>query len=302
MTPKPEFYPNEQPEHPLTLKSMMGAKEGNFGSLFCAGCGYGIIGQLFTKVFDKEALDPLAYPLVLGIGCYTQMVTILHHGIQKIVALHGRAPAIATGLKLANPSLKPIVMTGDGDCLGIGTNHFVHLCRRNLDCLVILFNNGIYGMTGGQVAPTTPKGYKTGTTMGPAFENTIDGVQLALAAGASHVARITIAHPRTFMKYLKTGLKHEGTSVIEVITPCVTYFGKKNVDNGGNSLASGGAMLQWIRHSTTWRNQAALLDDDELAGKYVIGEFKLDGGKLEYSEQYDQIRKRAMKSGDDGTV
>ena len=295
MTPLPTTYPNEQPEHPYVLTTMAGKLFGNFASHFCAGCGYGVIVHLFTKVFEDLKLNPLKHPLVIGIGCYTQMLPTVHGATQKVVTLHGRAPALLTGMKLANPSLKPILMTGDGDCLGIGGNHFIHLCKRNVDCTLLLFNNAIYGMTGGQVAPTTPPGYRTSTTLGSVFERPMDGVKLALAAGASHVARITVAHPRTFMKYLKKGLMHRGTSVIEVITPCVTYFGRKNADDLGCKLNSGGKMLEWIGDNVVWKNQAEIMSRENLRGKWVIGEFRYDPDVPEYASEYEKVKARAME-------
>jgi 2-oxoglutarate ferredoxin oxidoreductase subunit beta len=295
-------YPTEKPDHPYVQYSFGGNLYGSYNSLFCAGCGYGIIGHIFTRVFEDEKLDHKLYPLIIGIGCYTQIVTLAHHKAQKITTLHGRAPAVATGVKMANPILKPIVFTGDGDCLGIGGNHFIHICRRNVDCTILIFNNSIYGMTGGQSAPTTLYGAKSTTTPYKVFEERSDAVKLALAAGATYVARTTVAHPRTLMKYFKKALRHKGTSVIEVITPCLTYFGSKNLDNlgaedldiPGNKMDTGGKMIDWIKRNTIRKNQAKFMDEDELFNRYVIGEFRYDTSKPEYSEIYSKIQKAAM--------
>ncbi|MHA1679609.1 MAG: thiamine pyrophosphate-dependent enzyme [Promethearchaeota archaeon] len=297
MTPMPTTYPRDPdiPPHPLELKSYGGRLLNSFASYFCAGCGYGIVGQMFDKVFGEEGLDPYKYPLVIGIGCYTQIITIIGEKVQKMNALHGRAPAFATGVKMANPELKPVIFSGDGDALGIGGNHFLHLCRRNLDATLLVFNNSIYGMTGGQVAPTTPAGYRSSTTYGRSFEKNLDAVKLAIAAGATHVARVTVAHPRTFMKYLKKALYHKGTSVIEVITPCVTYFGRKNQDFQGRRMDTGGKMLEWIKARTVWRNQARLMNDAELEGKWVLGEFKYDTSRPEFCEEYQKLINKAME-------
>lgn len=298
-------YPTEKPDHPYVQFSMGGFLYGKYNSLFCAGCGYGIIGHLFTRVFEDEKLDPKLFPLIIGIGCYTQLVTMVHHTSHKIFALHGRGPAIATGMKMANPKLKPIIFTGDGDCLGIGGNHFIHICRRNLDCLILIFNNSIYGMTGGQGAPTTLYGAKSTTTPYKMFENRSDSMKLALAAGATYIARTTVAHPRTLMKYFKKALKHKGTSVIEVITPCLTYFGSKNLDSlgaenlgvQGNKMDTGGKMIDWIKRNTVRKNKAVFMDEAELFNRYIIGEFRYESEKPEYSEEYAKIQKNAI--GDD---
>ncbi|TFG03361.1 MAG: 2-oxoacid:ferredoxin oxidoreductase subunit beta [Promethearchaeota archaeon] len=297
------MLPNEKPEHPYVPFSYAGSMFGNFATRFCSGCGYGIIGQLFTKIFEDEKLDPHLYPTIIGIGCYSQLLLIVHTQSQKILALHGRAPALATGIKMANPNMKPIIFSGDGDCLGIGGNHFIHLCRRNLDCVIFIFNNSIYAMTGGQGAPTTLFGAQSTTTPYKMFENRSDGVKLALAAGATYVARTTVAHPRTFMKYFKKGLQHKGTSVIEVITPCVTYFGRKNLNSlgventeiEGEKMDTGQKMIDWIKQNTIRRNQANLMTEDQLLNKYVIGEFRYQTDKPEYSDEYIKIQKFAME-------
>jgi 2-oxoglutarate ferredoxin oxidoreductase subunit beta len=294
MTPQIVTFPNEKPEHPFTGRTMGGVMVDNFWSNFCGGCGYGIIFHLFDKVFIEEKLDPFKFPVVIGIGCYTQGNTLVPNISQRLTTLHGRAPAVATGIKLTNPAMKPIILTGDGDCLDIGGNHFIHLCRRNLDCVVLLFNNSIYGMTGGQAAPTTPAGSSTMTTLGKVFENRMDSMKLAIAAGATYVARTTVGHPRTFMKYLKKAIKHVGTSVIEVVTPCVTYFGRKNVNDEGDRMDSGGALLDWIKVHSVWNNQAKLMNENELADKYILGEFR-EETRPEYAAEYEKVKRKAME-------
>ncbi|MFX1392144.1 MAG: thiamine pyrophosphate-dependent enzyme [Promethearchaeota archaeon] len=297
------MYPSEKPEHPYLTKSYAGRFLSNYSSMFCEGCGYGIIAQIYTRIFEDQNLEPHLYPLVIGLGCYTQIDLLVHANSQKIVTLHGRAPAVATGMKMANPKMKPIIFSGDGDCLSIGGNHFIHLCRRNLDCIIFIFNNSIYGMTGGQAAPTTPYGAKSSTTPYKMFENRIDSVKIAMAAGATYVARTTVAHPRTFMKYFKKALKHKGTSVIEIITPCVTYFGRKNVDSlgsefmekKGEKMDSGGKMIDWIKKVTVRINQAKFMSEKELSTKYIIGEFRYEPNKPEYFEEYKKIQQIAMK-------
>jgi len=303
MSGLPPMYPSEQPEHPYLSISMPGKYFGSYFSLFCAGCGYGIIGHLFNRVFEDEKLDPKLYPIVIGIGCYGQILLTLHYATQRILTLHGRAPALATGMKMANPKMKPIIFSGDGDCLGIGGNHFMHVCRRNLDCVILIFNNSIYAMTGGQGAPTTLFGAMSTTTPYKMFENRTDGVELALTAGASYIARTTVAHPRTLMKYFRKALKHKGTSVIEIITPCVTYFGRKNLDSlgaenlgiKGKKMDNTGIMIDWIKRNSLRINQAKFMTEEELLNKYIIGEFRFNPGKPEYSEEYDKIKKIAME-------
>ena len=135
------------------------------------------------------------------------------------------------------------------------------------------------------------------------FENRSDGVKLALAAGATYVARTTVAHPRTFMKYFKKALRHKGTSVIEVITPCVTYFGRKNLSSlgaedigeKGVKMDRAGIMMDWIKRNSVRINQAKFMTEKELFNKYVIGEFRYEPDKPEYSEEYRKIQEIAMR-------
>ena len=297
------MLPNEKPEHPYLEASYSGDLLGNFATRFCSGCGYGIIGMLYTRVCEDLKLDMRKYPLIIGIGCYAQIPLIVHKDAQKFITLHGRAPAVATGMKMANPELKPIIFSGDGDSMGIGGNHFIHMCRRNLDVVELVFNNSIYGMTGGQGAPTTLFGAKSTTTPYSMFENRADSMKIALAAGATYIARTTVAHPRTFMKYFKKAINHKGTSVVEIITPCVTYFGRKNLDNlgtpgeEGEKMDTGGKMIDWIRKNTVRINQAKFMDEEELFNKYVIGEFRYDDTQPEYSEEYAKIQNLAMGKG-----
>ena len=201
---------------------------------------------------------------------------------------------------MANPEMKPIIFSGDGDSMGIGGNHFMHMCRRNLNMIELVFNNSIYAMTGGQGAPTTLYGAKSTTTPYSMFENRADAVEIALAAGATYIARTTVAHPRTVMKYFRKALKHKGTSVIEVITPCVTYFGRKNVDSlgaedlSGRKMDTGGKMIDWIKEITVRKNQAKFMTEEELVNKHVLGEFRYQPNKPEYSASYQKIKDIAM--------
>ena len=156
-------------------------------------------------------------------------------------------------------------------------------------------------MTGGQGAPTTLFGANSTTTPYKMFENRSDGVELALAAGASYIARTTVAHPRTFMKYFRKALKHKGTSVIELITPCVTYFGRKNLNNlgaenlgeKGEKMDTAGKMIDWIKGNSIRINQAKFMSEEELFNKYIIGEFKYEPDQPEFSEEYAKIQKIA---------
>lgn len=196
--------------------------------------------------------------------------------------LHGRTLPFATGLKLARPEVKPIIFSGDGDCLAIGMCHFMHAARRNVDMLVILLNNEVYGMTGGQVAPTTAPGVRTTTPQGM-HEPSFDAVKLAIAAGATYVARWTIAQPFQLMKSIERALDHKGFALIEVISICPTYRGRLN------NIPSPVEMLRWLKSNTITLKEAQGKSEEELRGKYVVGEFLERKDVPELSETYQHL-------------
>ncbi len=254
----------EKPEHPYADMTTTGRMAGFPLHLLCRGCGYGSIGQAICRIFKDEKLDPVKYPLIVGVGCYSQLPLILP-GTSYMV-LHGRGPAVATGLQLTNPELKPISIQGDGDSVSIGTNHLIHAARRNIDMVVIMLNNKIYGMTGGQVAPTTPTGMYSTTSPYGYEEPAIDAAELVRAAGATYIARWTTAHMREFMKSIKTALNHKGFSFIEIHSQCVTYFGRKN------KMAAPVEIFKWIRDRAVKIEKAKNMNPEELKDKFIIGE------------------------------
>ncbi len=197
----------------------------------CPGCGHGIaLRSLLWAVHDLGiSKDRLA--IVSGIGCSGR--TAAYIDANTYHTTHGRPLAFASGLKLARPDLEVIVITGDGDCLAIGGNHLIHACRRNLNITCVMLNNEVYGMTGGQVSPTTgPERYTTTTPLGnhePAF----DACRLAEAAGASFVGREITMHVPPLRDRFKEAIAHTGFSFIEVLSDCTEIFGRKN--NMGNS-------------------------------------------------------------------
>jgi 2-oxoglutarate ferredoxin oxidoreductase subunit beta len=162
-------------------------REWNFPHIWCAGCGDGIILKALIRSMDKLGLSRDESVMVSGIGCSSR--TPGYIDINTLHTTHGRALAFATGVKVANPDLKVIVVTGDGDATAIGGNHFIHAARRNIDITVLLYNNYIYGMTGGQCSPTTPRGAKASTAQHGNLEPPFNISGLAIAAGASFVAR-----------------------------------------------------------------------------------------------------------------
>ena len=182
--------------------------------------------------------------------------------------MHGRAIAYATGVKLTNPELKVVVVSGDGDIAAIGGNHLIHAARRNITMTVICANNSIYGMTGGQVSPTTPQYAKTATTVLGNPEPAFDLCKVVAACGASYVARYTPYHIRPLTNSIKKALSTPGFSFIDIISPCPTQFGRRN------QMASLYDMLMSLKTNSINYAQAKNMSEAELKNKIIIGEFQ----------------------------
>ncbi|MBD3405451.1 MAG: 2-oxoacid:ferredoxin oxidoreductase subunit beta [Candidatus Lokiarchaeota archaeon] len=196
-------------------------------SPFCPGCGNGIVANSFLKaVADLGHTDLQKFSFVSGIGCGA-WITSPHFKADTLHTTHGRAVAYATGLKAANPKLEVVVISGDGDLAAIGGNHLIHAARRNMDLTVICANNWIYGMTGGQVGPTTFTGDRTTTSPFGNPERPFDLARLVAAAGANYVARWTTAHPIPASRAIRTALQRRGFSFIEMLSQCPTAYGRR---------------------------------------------------------------------------
>ncbi len=192
---------------------------------WCLGCGnYGIWNSL-KKTFVNLNLKPHEILIVYGIGCSGNGANFIK--TYAFHALHGRALPVATGVKLSNHKLNVIIMGGDGDGVGIGGNHFIHTCRRNINMTYLLHNNKIYGLTTGQTAPTSDRGFKTKSTPLGVLEKPVNPVLMALAAGATFVARGFSGDTRHLREIIKRAIKHRGFSFIDILQPCVT-FNKQN--------------------------------------------------------------------------
>ena len=251
-----------------------------FPSVWCAGCGNGIVMGALVRAIDAMGLSRDEVALVSGIGCTSRLPVYLD--FNALHTTHGRALAFATGVKFAKPNMKVIVITGDGDALAIGGNHFIHACRRNLDITAILINNYIYGMTGGQGSPTTPSmAYSTTTPYGN-VEKHFDPCELARAAGASFVARATAYHVPQMEKQIRLAVEHRGFSLVEVMSNCHTYYGRLN------RLGDAVSMLQMFKEKTVAVTKAATMTPEELKGKWVIGTLHEDN-KTEFCDEYQKV-------------
>ncbi len=194
--------------------------------IWCPGCGIGTVVNSFAEAVKKSNVDMDKLAVVSGIGCSGRVAGYVK--LDSIHCTHGRAIPVATGLKLANPDLKVVVVSGDGDIFGIGGNHFIHAARRNMDMMVICINNFTYGMTGGQLTPTTPLSANASTTPYGNYEYPFSLPFLADSCGATYVARWTSLHARNITKSIREAMAHKGFSFIEVIAPCTTLYQRRN--------------------------------------------------------------------------
>lgn len=255
--------------------------------IFCAGCGNGIVLNTFFKGMEMAGVDFDSIAMVSGIGCSSRIPGYVK--CDSLHTTHGRPIAFATGLKLANPSLNVVVFTGDGDAAAIGGNHLIHGARKNIDLTVICINNSIYGMTGGQISPTSPEGSFGTTAPYGALEDPFDLSELVKAAGASYVARWTAAHPLQLANSIKKGLKNRGFSFIEAVSQCPTYFGRKN------RMRSPVEMMKFMKENSINRRKALKMDPEEVEGKLIIGEFA-DAPRPELCDRiYEMVEEKSGK-------
>jgi len=257
----------------------------------CPGCGNGILAQAVLRAIDEEKLSMDDFVFVSGIGCAAWIPSPFFHA-DTLHTTHGRPIAFATGVKLAAPDRRVMVISGDGDLLAIGGNHFIHAARRNIDMVVSCVNNGIYGMTGGQVAPTTPAGLKTMTSPYGNIENSFDICALAAASGATFVARWTVYHAKQITRTVRKALSHTGFSLIEIVSHCPVQFGRKT------GMGSSTEMFDWLKSCSIRREKADSLPEEEREGKIVVGEF-LDVAKPVLDEEIARQR-RTFNSGEQG--
>ena len=256
--------------------------------IWCPGCGHGILLASILRAIDKLQLEQKKTIIVSGIGCSSRASGYMN--FNTVHTAHGRALPFATGIKLAHPELNVLVITGDGDATAIGGNHFIHASRRNIDLTTIIFNNSIYGMTGGQSSPLSPHGAMATTAPYGHIERPFDIAALAIAAGATYVARGTVYHAMQFTDIVAKGIQNKGFSVIDAITQCPTSFGRKN------KMGGAAQMMQWQKDNAVMIGAAAKMKPEELAGKFVIGELHKSEAP-EYTAEYEKVLAKAQGKG-----
>jgi 2-oxoglutarate ferredoxin oxidoreductase subunit beta len=248
--------------------------------ILCPGCGHGIVMGAVTRAIEKAGLDQDKTVVVSGIGCSSRLPGYMD--FDTLHTTHGRALAFATGVKFAKPELNVIVVTGDGDALAIGGNHFIHSCRRNIDITTVVLNNRVYGMTSGQFSPMTPQGHYATTAPYGNVDRDFDVCELAKAAGATYVARGTAYHTAQLTDVVTKALLNPGFSVVEAISQCPTYYGRRN------KLGTAVDMLNEQKSAAVTAAAAAKLSPEQMQGKYIIGELHKTEAP-EYTARYRAI-------------
>jgi 2-oxoglutarate ferredoxin oxidoreductase subunit beta len=255
-----------------------------FPHVWCPGCGNGIVLGALIRAVERLGLEKNDVVFASGIGCSGRMPTYVDFNTMHTT--HGRALTFATGIKLAKPSLNVIVVMGDGDATAIGGNHFIHAARRNLDLTAIIINNQIYGMTGGQASPTTPYGANSTTSSFSNIEHAFSIAELAVAAGASFVARGTVYHAVQLDKLIEKGIRNNGFSVVEIMSNCHVQFGRRN------KMGDPVTMLNWYKENAVSSENGSSIPPDSLEDKFTIG-ILADIDKPDYIAEYQKIRLKA---------
>jgi 2-oxoglutarate ferredoxin oxidoreductase subunit beta len=258
--------------------------------IWCPGCGNGIVLNCFAHALDELKFDLDKLVVVSGIGCIGR--TAGYVNADSFHTTHGRALAFASGVKLANPELEVVVISGDGDLFAIGGNHFIHAARRNMGIKVLCANNLNYGMTGGQQGPTTPLESFTTTSPYGSIENPFNLVHLAAASGSTYVARWTTLHVRRLTQSIKKMLQKKGFSFVEVLAQCPEIYGRYN------KMRSGLEMMSWFKRASVVENFTDPSKAEISVDKIPVGEF-VDVEKLSYEkmlhEKISKINERAME-------
>lgn len=256
-------------------------RPGRLPHIWCPGCGNGVVTGSVVKAIAKLDLSKDDVAVISGIGCSSRASGYLD--FNTVHSAHGRAIPVATGVKLAEPKLNVIVLTGDGDATAIGGNHFIHACRRNIDLTVVVYNNSIYGMTGGQYSPMTPYHSKATTAPYGMIEPNFNLAELAKAAGATFVARCTTFHAQMLSDLIVKGIQHKGFSLIEAVSACPISFGRQN------KMGGPAEMMMWQRDHAVPVAAWDKLPEEKREGKFPIGVLYQVEGRKEYTEAYDEL-------------
>ena len=278
LIPQSDWFERSETLHKLR-------KNKKFPTIWCAGCGIGVVMGALIRAIDHLGLDNDKVALVSGIGCTARMPVYMD--FNTLHTTHGRALAFATGLKIARPDMTVIAIMGDGDALAIGGNHFIHAARRNLGITALVVNNSIYGMTGGQYSPTTPLGRKATTAPYGNVEQPFPVCELATAAGATYVARSTVYHALELDKFLAEAIAKDGFSMVEAVSYCHTTYGRLN------KLGTAADMMRSLKDDSISKAAFDKLTPEEQAAntKIVRGNF-VNIERPQYTVLYEHLIER----------
>ena len=262
-------------------------KNKKFPTIWCSGCGIGVVMGALIRAIDHLGLKNDDVALVAGIGCSARMPIYMDYN--TLHTTHGRALAFATGLKIARPDMKVIAIMGDGDALAIGGNHFIHAARRNMGITAIVINNSIYGMTGGQYSPTTPLNGRATTAPYGNIEPPFPICDLAVAAGASYVARSTVYHALELDKFISEAISKDGFSVVEAVSYCHTTYGRIN------KLGTAADMMRALKDTSISQTAYGNLSPEEKTNntKIVRGNF-VNIDRPQYTNSYSSLITRVQ--------
>lgn len=256
--------------------------------MWCPGCGDGIIVRALAEALSELELPPQKVVIATGIGCWGKaddyFTTHAFHGT------HGRALPYATGIKVGNPDLNVIVLMGDGDAVTIGGNHFIHAARRNIDLTAIVANNFNYGMTGGQYSATSPLAARTATSPRGVPEPGFDICALAQTSGANFVARTSAYHVLQIKKYIKQAIQKKGFSLVEVMSPCPTHFGRRNFSEGPR------AMMKYLKEKAVSISRYNSMTPEERSGHFPTGGF-VDHDRQDFLTVYWDLNSQQATQG-----
>lgn len=255
--------------------------------IWCPGCGIGIVVKAMIRAMESCGWTQDATALVSGIGCTSRAPGYVD--MNTLHTTHGRALTFATGVKLARPEKDVMVISGDGDASAIGGNHLIHTCRRNIDITLVIVNNSIYGMTGGQYSPTSPINSKAATAPYGTIDPTFDLCQLCIAAGATYVARGHVGNGTFLERLIRGGFQHKGFAVIEVMSNCHTQFGRRNKHPDPAEFVQDIAS-----RAVTVANYEKLAPEDR-TDKFTIGVLHRVTDRQEFTDAYRAIQQTAME-------
>jgi 2-oxoglutarate ferredoxin oxidoreductase subunit beta len=249
--------------------------------MWCPGCGIGIVVKAMIRAFSDSKWDPRDIAVVSGIGCTSRAPGYLN--MNTLHTTHGRAISFATGIKMHRPDKHVVVISGDGDASAIGGNHLIHAARRNIDITVIVNNNNIYGMTGGQYSPTTPLGARAATAPYGNLEPSFDLAKLLIGAGATFVARGQVGNGRQISTLMKKAFDHKGFSFLEIVSNCHTQFGRRN------RMADPMNMIAWINDRAKPLKKYEELGESQKDQYYPVGVMHEDTDRPEYTATYQTL-------------